>query len=98
MRPVMCAPFGITVIPSCSTGVVRVAANVSPTLLVSVASVWPTVALIAVPFGTVTIVVGSGAGALCATACFAAAGFAAAPGFAVLAGFAGAGLSPALLA
>src|SRR5216684_153800 len=80
MRPVTCAPFGITVFPSTVIGVVRLAAKVSPTLFLSVASVWPTVALIAVPFGTVTIVVGCGA--------FAEAGFAAATGFAVAAGFA----------
>src|SRR5713226_5174769 len=87
MRPVTFAPFGITVFPSTWMGAVRVPAKVSPTLFLSVASVWPTVALIAVPFGTVTIVVGCGA--LAATAGFAAAtGFAVAAGFAVSAGFA----------
>jgi hypothetical protein len=34
------------------------AANVSPTWFLLLARVWPTVALIAVPFGTVTIVAG----------------------------------------
>src|SRR2546427_716051 len=87
MRPVTWAPFGITVFPSTRIGVVRLAAKVSPTLFLSVASVWPTAALIAVPFGTVTIVVGSAA--LAAAAGFAAtAGFAAAAGFAVSASFA----------
>src|SRR6266849_89519 len=80
MRPVTCAPFGITVFPSTVIGVLRVAAKVSPTLFLSVASVWPTVALIAVPFGTVTIVVGCAA--LAATAGFAAA--AGSAGFAAL--------------
>src|SRR6267378_1741516 len=81
MRPVTCAPFGITVFPSTRIGVMRLAAKVSPTLFLSVASVWPTAALIAVPFGTVTIVVGSAALAT-------AAGFAATTGFAVSASFA----------
>src|SRR5260370_41075621 len=86
MRPVTCAPFGITVFPSTLMGEVRLAAKVSPTLFLSVASVWPTAALISVPFGTVTIAVGSGA--LFTAAPFAATGFTVA-GFAA-AGFAGA--------
>src|ERR1700732_3928108 len=65
-------------------GAVRLAAKVSPTLFLSVASVCLAAALIAVPFGKVTIVVGSAA--LATAAGFAAtAGFAAAAGFAVLA-------------
>src|SRR6267378_612652 len=91
MRPVTCAPFGITVFPSTVIGVVRLAAKVSPTLFLSVASVWPTVALISVPFGTVTIAIGTGA--LLTAVAFAAAGFAvaafAATGF-TAAGFAAA--------
>src|SRR5260370_6735436 len=79
MRPVPFAPFGITVFPSTWMGAVRVPAKVSPTLFLFVASVWPTVALIAVPFGTVTIAVGCGA--LAAAAGFAASGFLAAAGF-----------------
>src|SRR6476646_4617011 len=98
IRPVTCAPFGITVFPSTSIGVLRLAANVSPTLFLSLASVWPTVALIAVPFGTVTIVAGScpfaTAAALGAVAGFVAtAGFATAVGFVAAAGFAGAGFA-----
>src|SRR5258707_34789 len=98
MRPVICAPLGITTLPSSWTGVARLAANVSPTLFLSVASVWPTVALIAVPFGTVTVAV---CGAL-----FTAAGFAVAPlaatalpasGF-LVAGLAAAGLLAAVFA
>src|SRR5712692_9406395 len=79
MRPVICAPLGITTLPSSWTGVARLAANVSPTLFLSVASVWPTVALISVPFGTVTIAAGCGA-------LVAAAGFAGSAFLAVLAG------------
>src|SRR6267154_3355079 len=62
-------------------GAVRLAAKVSPTLFLSVASVWPIVALMTVPFGTVTIVVGCDAFAT-------GAGFAVAAGSAVAAGFA----------
>src|SRR6476646_146036 len=98
IRPVTCAPFGITVFPSTSIGVLRLAANVSPTLFLSLASVWPTVALIAVPFGTVTIVAGScvlaTAAAFGAVAGFAApVGFATPAGFVAAAGFAGAGFA-----
>src|SRR6266550_7594928 len=60
-RPTTFAPFGITVFPSTWTGVESLAANVSPTWFLLLARVWPTVALIAVPFGTVTIVAGCGA-------------------------------------
>src|SRR5438128_7374965 len=62
-------------------GAVRLAAKVSPTLFLSVASVCLVAALIAVPFGKVIIVVGSSA--LATTA-----GFAAAAGFAVSVSFA----------
>jgi hypothetical protein len=65
-------------------GEVRMPAKVSPTLFLSVASVWPTVALIAVPFGTVTVAAGSGALAIAAG--FAAAGFAGSAFLAVLVG------------
>src|SRR5258706_2568643 len=54
MRPTTFAPLGITVFPSILTGVERLAAKVSPTWFLLLARVWPTVALIAVPFGTVT--------------------------------------------
>src|ERR1700674_5612849 len=60
-RPTTFAPFGITVFPSTCMGVVSFAAKVSPAWFLLLVSVWPTVALIAVPFGTVTIVVDSGA-------------------------------------
>src|SRR5207244_490491 len=60
-RPTTFAPLGITVFPSTWTGVVSLAANMSPTWFLLLARVWPTVALIAVPFGTVTIVAGCGA-------------------------------------
>ena len=60
-RPTTFAPLGITVFPSTWTGVESFAAKVSPTWFLLLARVWPTVALIAVPFGTVTIVVGCGA-------------------------------------
>src|SRR5260370_39378826 len=89
MRQVTWAPLGITVFPSTWIGSVRLAAKVSPTLFLSVASVCLAAALIAVPFGKVIIVVGSAALAtaagFAATACFAAAaGFAAPASFAVL--------------
>src|SRR5205807_7989079 len=76
MRQVTWVPWGITVFPSTWIGSVRLAAKVSPTLFLSVASVCLAAALIAVPFGKVIIVAGSGA--LATTAGFAAAGFAAA--------------------
>src|SRR5258707_15503709 len=64
----------------------RLAANVSPTLFLSVVSVCLAAALIAVPFGKVTIVAGSAA--LATAAGFAvAARFAAAAGFSVSASF-----------
>src|SRR6266853_683342 len=66
-------------------GSVRLAAKVSPTLFLSVASVCFVAALIAVPFGKVTIAAGSAA---LATAAGFAAGFAATAGFALLACFA----------
>src|SRR5258708_31233081 len=62
-------------------GSVRLAAKVSPTLFLSVASVCLAAALIAVPFGRVIIAAGSAALATMA-------GFAAAAGFAATAGFA----------
>src|SRR4029077_8536801 len=65
-------------------GEVSVPAKVSPTLFLSVASVWPTVVLISVPFGTVTVAAGSGA--LATAAGFAAAGFAGAAFAAALVG------------
>ncbi len=65
-------------------GDVRLAAKVSPTLFLLLASVWPTVALISVPFGTVTVAVGCGA--LFTAAAFAAAGFAGSAFLAVVAG------------
>src|SRR5712691_6838824 len=61
MRPVTGAPLGITVFPSTLIVEVRLPAKVSPTLFLLLASVWPTIALIAVPFGTVTIAAGGGA-------------------------------------
>src|SRR5436190_20479223 len=76
MRQVTWVPLGITVFPSTLIGSVRLAANVSPTLFLSVASVCLAAALIAVPFGKVIIVVGSAA--LAITAGFAASGFLAA--------------------
>src|SRR6266513_6370203 len=76
MRQVTWVPLGITVFPSTWIGSVRLAAKVSPTLFLSVASVCLAAALIAVPFGKVIIVVGSCA--LATTAGFVAAGFAAA--------------------
>src|SRR5256884_8373413 len=76
MRQVTWVPWGITVFPSTWIGSVRLAAKVSPTLFLSVASVCLAAALIAVPFGRVIIVAGSGA--LATTAGFASAGFAAA--------------------
>src|SRR5260370_18701688 len=81
MRQVSWAPLGIAVFPCTWSGSVRLAEKVSPTLFLSVASVCLTAALMAVPFGKVTIVVGSAALAT-------AAGFAAAAGFAVSAFFA----------
>src|SRR6266436_1640727 len=53
----MCAPFGITVFPPTLIGEDRIAAKVSPAWFLLLASASPTVALIAVPFGTVTSVV-----------------------------------------
>src|SRR2546430_14596686 len=76
MRQVTWVPLGITVFPSTWIGSVRLAAKVSPTLFLSVASVCLAAALIAVPFGKVIIVAGSGG--LGTTGGFAAAGFAAA--------------------
>src|SRR5207302_10447659 len=73
MRQVTWVPLGITVFPSTWIGSVRLAAKVSPTLFLSVASVCLAAALIVVPFGMVIIVVGSGA--LSSTAGFAAVGF-----------------------
>src|SRR5258707_7044726 len=85
MRQVTWVPLGITVFPSTWIGWVRLAAKVSPTLFLSVASVCLAAALIAVPFGKVIIVAGSAA--LATTAGFAAtagfAGFAAAAGSSV---------------
>src|SRR5260370_1686163 len=85
MRQVTWAPLGITVFPSTWIGWVRLAAKVSPTLFLSVASVCLAAALIAVPFGKVIIVAGSAS--LATTAGFAAtagfAGFAAATGSSV---------------
>src|SRR5712691_11079036 len=54
-------PFGNHGLSSTWTGVESLAANVSPTWFLLLARVWPTVALISVPFGRVTIVVGCGA-------------------------------------
>ena len=60
------------------TGAARLAAKVSPTLLLLVERLWPRVALSAVPFGTLTVAVGCGCGAgLAAAAVLGAAGFAA---------------------
>src|SRR5438876_10176201 len=61
MRQFTWAPLGITVFPFTWIGSVRLAAKVSPTLFLSVASVCLAAALIAVPFGKVIIVVGSAA-------------------------------------
>src|SRR5947207_15520248 len=61
MRQVTWVPLGITVFPSTLIGSVRLAAKVSPTLFLSVASVCLAAALIAVPFGKVIMVVGSAA-------------------------------------
>src|SRR5260370_19208275 len=60
MRPTTFAPLGITVFPYILTRVERRAAKLSRTWFLLLARVWPTVALIAVPFGTVTSVVGCG--------------------------------------
>src|SRR5437763_16919252 len=76
MRQFTWAPLGITVFPFTLIGPVRLAAKVSPTLFLSVASVCLAAALIAVPFGRVILVAGSGAFAT--TAGFAAVAFAAA--------------------
>src|SRR5213082_1564586 len=73
MRQFTWAPLGITVFPFTWIGSVRLAAKVSSTLFLSVASVCLAAALIAVPFGKVIIVAGSGA--LATTAGFAAVGF-----------------------
>src|SRR5260370_26707348 len=54
----MCVPFGITVFPSTLMDEERIAAKVSPAWFLLLASAWPTVALIVVPCGTVTNVVG----------------------------------------
>src|SRR6266478_9467433 len=85
MRQVTWVPLGITVFPSTWICSVRLAANVSPTLFLSVARVCLAAALIAVPFGKVIIVADSAA--LATTAGFAAtagfAGFAAAAGSSV---------------
>src|SRR5438067_12054572 len=85
MRQVTWVPLGITVFPSTWIGSVRLAANVSPTLFLSVASVCLAAALIAVPFGRVIIVAGCGA-------------FAAATGLAAAEVFATAGFLPELAA
>src|SRR6266852_183061 len=69
IRQVTWAPLGITVFPSTWMGSVRLAAKVSPTLFLSVASVCLAAALIAVPFGKVIIAAGSAA--LASTAGFA---------------------------
>src|SRR6266478_4876839 len=69
MRQVTWVPLGITVFPSTWIGSVRLAAKVSPTLFLSVASVCLAAALIAVPFGKVTMVAGSAV--LASAACFA---------------------------
>src|SRR6266851_5140088 len=53
-RPVMCVPFGITVFPFTLMDEDRIAAKESPAWFLLLASASPTVALIAVPFGTVT--------------------------------------------
>src|SRR6266849_11139873 len=53
----MCAPFGITVFPPTLMDEERIAAKVSPAWFLLLASASPTVALIVVPFGTVTSVV-----------------------------------------
>src|SRR5207247_1239043 len=76
MRQFTWAPLGITVFPFTWIGSVRLAAKVSPTLFLSVASVCLAAALIAVPFGKVIIVVGSAA--LATAAGFAAGGLLAA--------------------
>src|SRR2546423_12387048 len=76
MRQVTWVPLGITVFPSTLIGSVRLAAKVSPTLFLSVASVCLAAALIAVPFGRVIIVAGSGA--LATTAGFSSPSFASA--------------------
>src|SRR2546427_11764013 len=88
MRQFTWAPLGITVFPFTWIGAVRLAAKVSPTLFLSVASVCLAAALIAVPFGKVIIVAGSAALAT-AAGLAATAGFAATGGFAAAAGFAG---------
>src|SRR5256886_12295801 len=69
MRQVTWVPLGITVFPFTWIGSVRLAAKVSPTLFLSVASVCLAAALIAVPFGKVIIVVGSAALATAAGFC-----------------------------
>src|SRR5258705_13947410 len=61
MRQVTWVPLGITFFPSTWIGSGRLAAKVSPTLFLSVASVCLVAALIEVPFGKVIIVVGSAA-------------------------------------
>src|SRR2546423_14447593 len=54
------APLGITVFLSRVTGAFSVAAKVSPTLFFLLVSVCPTMALMAVPLGTVTMAIAFG--------------------------------------